>query len=417
MPKVSLNDIASLANETSVISTINANNAAIEEGFNNTVSRDGTSPNTFETDIDMNSNRITNVQTVPLNNTDVATKYYVDYLAGTIIAATPTNPNDVIISGDLTVSGTIIGTISGYLQNIVEDTTPQLGGNLDLNGNVITGLEIGTDIQAYDAQLDDISALAVTDGNFIVGNGTNWVAESGATARTSLGVDPAGTDNSTDVTLVGTPDYITISGQEITRNAIDLTTDVSGDLPITEGGTGASDASTARTNLGLAIGTNVQAYDADLDTWATLTPSANAQSLVTAANYAAMRALLDLEAGTDFYSITAADTAIEVSSINAQTGTSYTLALSDRGQTVTMSNASANTLTIPTNASVAFDTGSVVHVIMLGAGTTTITGDTGVTVNGVSAGSGDINNQYQGVSLLKIGTNTWVASGDIGTVA
>jgi hypothetical protein len=50
------------------------------------------------------------------------------------------------------------------------------------------------------------------------------------------------------------------------------------------------------------IGSTVQAYDADLTTWAGLTPSANAQSLVTAANYAAMRALLDLEAGTDFLS-------------------------------------------------------------------------------------------------------------------
>jgi len=49
-------------------------------------------------------------------------------------------------------------------------------------------LEIGTDVQAYDAQLADIAALAVTDSNFIVGNGTNWVAESGATARTSLGL-------------------------------------------------------------------------------------------------------------------------------------------------------------------------------------------------------------------------------------
>lgn len=43
-----------------------------------------------------------------------------------------------------------------------------------------------------------------------------------------------------------------------------------------------------------------QATDADLTTWAGLTPSANAQSLISAANYAAMRALLDLEAGTDF---------------------------------------------------------------------------------------------------------------------
>lgn len=50
------------------------------------------------------------------------------------------------------------------------------------------GLVIGTNVQAYDAQLADIAALAVTDGNFIVGDGANWVAESGTTALASLGL-------------------------------------------------------------------------------------------------------------------------------------------------------------------------------------------------------------------------------------
>jgi len=50
------------------------------------------------------------------------------------------------------------------------------------------GVAIGSNVQAWDANLDQIAALAVTDGNIIVGNGSAWVAESGATARTSLGV-------------------------------------------------------------------------------------------------------------------------------------------------------------------------------------------------------------------------------------
>ena len=61
----------------------------------------------------------------------------------------------------------------------------------------------------------------------------------------------------------------------------------------------AADYAAMRTLLGLVIGTNVQAYDADLTTWAGLAPSANAQSLVTAADYAAMRTLLGLVIGTN----------------------------------------------------------------------------------------------------------------------
>ena len=50
------------------------------------------------------------------------------------------------------------------------------------------GLAIGTNVQAFDAQLTDIAGLTPTDSNFIVGDGSNFVLENGATARASLGV-------------------------------------------------------------------------------------------------------------------------------------------------------------------------------------------------------------------------------------
>ena len=107
-------------------------------------------------------------------------------------------------------------------------------------------MAIGSDVQAYDAGLTDIAALAVTDGNIIVGNGITWVAESGSTARASLGLGSIATQASSSVS---------ISGGSITGIT---------DLAVADGGTGSSTASGARTNLGVAIGSDVQAYDAGL---------------------------------------------------------------------------------------------------------------------------------------------------------
>lgn len=102
---------------------------------------------------------------------------------------------------------------------------------------------------------------------------------------------------------------------------------------------------------------------------------------------------------------------------NAQTGTTYTLALADAAHFVTMDNGSANTLTIPANAAVAFPVGTVITVGQKGAGTTTIDATTGVTLNGVSGGQGDISAQWATVMLRKTATDTWEAWGSIGTVA
>ena len=103
--------------------------------------------------------------------------------------------------------------------------------------------------------------------------------------------------------------------------------------------------------------------------------------------------------------------------VNAQTGTSYTSVIGDAFKTVTMSNGSANKLTIPPNSSVAYAVGDRIDVVMLGSGTTSIQGGSGVTVNAVSTGTVAIAAQFAAVSCLKIATDTWVAMGNHGGVS
>ena len=99
--------------------------------------------------------------------------------------------------------------------------------------------------------------------------------------------------------------------------------------------------------------------------------------------------------------------------LNDQTGTTYTLVLSDRGKLITLSNASAITLTIPANASVAFAVGTQIEILQKGAGqvTVAITSDT---LN--SSGSATkLTGQWSSAVLTKIASTTWVMAGDITT--
>ena len=77
------------------------------------------------------------------------------------------------------------------------------GGNSAATARANLGLEIGTDVQAYDAQLADLAGLTPTDGNIIVGDGSNFVLESGATARTSLGLGTGDSPTFAGATLTG----------------------------------------------------------------------------------------------------------------------------------------------------------------------------------------------------------------------
>lgn len=101
--------------------------------------------------------------------------------------------------------------------------------------------------------------------------------------------------------------------------------------------------------------------------------------------------------------------------LNAQTGTSYTPVLTDQYQVLlTRSNASASTLTIPLNSSVAFAIGTVITVLNIGTGLVTISGAGGVTVlsAGATAASPTLA-QYKSAALIKTAADTWYVVGAI----
>ena len=100
---------------------------------------------------------------------------------------------------------------------------------------------------------------------------------------------------------------------------------------------------------------------------------------------------------------------VDTLAINAQVGTTYTLALSDVGKLITLSNASAITLTIPTNATIAFPIGTQIHIIQLLAGRVTV-GGAGVTIGGTP--SLVTRTTYSMATLIKLNTDFWVVIGD-----
>ncbi len=103
--------------------------------------------------------------------------------------------------------------------------------------------------------------------------------------------------------------------------------------------------------------------------------------------------------------------------LNAQTAT-YTVVLADADQKlVTMSVAGANDFLIPTNANVAFPTGTIINVIQIGAGQTTIkavtSGTTTISSTGASAIAPKLRAQFSAASCIKVATDTWYVVGDI----
>jgi hypothetical protein len=179
--------------------------------------------------------------------------------------------------------------------------------------------------------LSDVNSAALADNALLVYNSSagEFQFESGATLRSTLGVDVAGTDNSTDLSISSATsyDYIVLSaGQILTINQVNLGTDVTGTLPVAQGGTGGTTASAARTALGLGT---IATQDSDDVT-------------ITGGNISGIVDLAIADGGTGASSVGAARTNLGLGSLATQ-DTITESQISDLGSYITAS--STDTLT------------------------------------------------------------------------
>jgi len=174
-----------------------------------------------------------------LNGVTSAIQTQLDAKAGSITGAAST-----IATSDLTASRALVSNSSGkvavssvtstelgYVSGVSSAIQTQLDAkNVKANNlsDVVSassartnlGLAIGSVVQAFDAQLSDIAGLTPTDSNFIVGDGSNFVTETGATARTSLGLGTIATQAANNVAITGG----SITGMSAPSGSSDVTT-------------------------------------------------------------------------------------------------------------------------------------------------------------------------------------------------
>jgi hypothetical protein len=349
---------------------------------------------------------LTGVPTAPTaaantNTTQVATTAYVQTEITDLIAAAPgaldtLNELASALGNDASFSTTVTNSLATKL--------PLAGGTMSgaiaMGTNKITGL--GTPTATGDAATKDYAdtKLALTGGTLsgALAMGTNKI--------TGVG-DPT---NAQDVVTKYYLDNVVLAPSNLTGP---ITSVANATSIASQTGTGTKfvmdntptlitpvlGVATATSINGTTIPTSKTLVATDSTTYVVPSQTGNSGKYLTTDGTTSSWGTVDLSTKQDALLTTSAQTL------------SYTLVLSDAGDLVEMSNASANNLTVPLNSSVAFPTGTQIHILQTGAGQTTVVATGGVTIN-ASPGL-KLRAQWSAATLIKRATDTWVLVGDL----
>lgn len=270
MAKITLTDVENLSNEQSVVSTLAQNNRLIEDAIENTLSRDGTTPNTLTADLDVNSQRLYNLA-APIDDADAATKAYVDATMSTDL-------------GDITeyVNQAEAAKVAAEAAQTAAEAAVDV-----LEGTSTTSVAIGTGTKTFTTQ----AGKYFTTGRFVLiqdaaDRVTNWMygqvtSYSGTTLEVNvLAVGGSGTINSWVISIAGGRGATGTAGADYTAdaelNALASFTSTAGLMTQTEDNvftvrtlTGTADLITVTNGDGVAgnptitVGSNVVRKDTD----------------------------------------------------------------------------------------------------------------------------------------------------------
>ena len=348
----------------------------------------------------------------------------VDLTTSHIAAATLVTSSDTIAGNDDDATLPTSAAVKAYVdtQILTEDTIAELndtyigtlaGGNLLVydgtdtwDNKVVSGdaTLAASGALTLDATNTNLTTLANLTTVGTVATGA-WEATDVAVAHGGTGASDASTARTNLGLVIGTDVAAAGANSDIT-SITGLTTD----LAVAHGGTGASTESAARTNLGVAIGSDVQAYDAGLASIAGLTTAADKMVYTTGSDTYAVTALTEI--GRNI--LDDADAAAVRSTIGAQVAGSYQAAGS---YAASGSNSDITALTgLSTDLSVAQGgTGASTFTtsgILLGAGTGAVTASAAMTTNGTLLIGGVGGPE---VATLTAGSNVTITNGD-GTI-
>ncbi len=304
------------------------------------------------------------------------------------------------------------------------------------------GLVIGTDVQAYNANLTTYATVAPTAAGLDLMDDANAAAQ-----RTTLGLGSMATKSAvaiSDITATGTPSSSTYlrgdgswtapaAGGTVTSVGVSVPTGLSASgSPVTESGTIAITWSSGYRAYTDGEATKLSGISTSADvTQAAInaatdksTPVDNdrlalidsaASNVLKKLSWANLKATLKTYFDGLYAPISSGGS---IKGINLQTGSTYTLVLTDASKIIECANATNCTVTVPTNASVAFPVNTEIAIVPVFTGTARVVFASGVTLVGQST-SGitlqviGLSGSGGGVTLYKRGTNDW---GIIGAV-